>query len=227
MNFSALTNRGNKRLRNHLLIALVSLVLTGLLDAVLFQFYPDSQRWIFRWSVATGYVAALLLAVTLSLGAWNILRGRVNPVSSDLRRDAGIWCAIFSLAHVGFGLNVHLQRWAQYFIDDSGKLLTDAFGLANYLGVLATIIVLILVATSNDVSLRFFKRERWKWIQRSNYIFVFLVVAHSFVYQFVEKRLMPYGFIFGVIALWILMIQFAGFQKRRREMQTAAAVSQN
>jgi hypothetical protein len=54
-----------------------------------------------------------------------------------------------------------------------------------------------------------------------------LVVAHSFVYQFVEKRLMPYGFIFGVIALWILMIQFAGFQKRRREMQTAAAVSQN
>jgi sulfoxide reductase heme-binding subunit YedZ len=227
MNFSAITKRTKKRLLHHLLIPLVCFALTGLLHAVLFQFYPDSQQWIFRWSLATGYIAALLLAATLTLGAWNILRKRVNPVSSDLRRDIGIWCALFSLAHVGFGLNVHMQRWTQYFIDDAGRLLTDAFGFANYSGVLATIIVLVLLATSNDVSLRFFKRERWKAIQRCNYVFAFLVVAHGFVYQFVEKRLLTFGFIFGVIALWILIIQFAGFRKRRREMRITTTVSQN
>jgi sulfoxide reductase heme-binding subunit YedZ len=227
MDFLVITKRARKRLLHHLLITSVCFALAGLFYAVLFQFYPESQSWVFRWSLATGYIAALLLAATLTLGALNILRGRVNPVSSDLRRDIGIWCALFSLAHVGFGLNVHMQRWTQYFFDDAGKLLTDAFGFANYLGVLATIIALALLATSNDVSLRYFRRERWKKIQRLNYLFVFLVVAHSFVYQFVEKRLLTFGFIFGVIALWILIIQFAGFRKRRREMQISTTVPQN
>lgn len=223
------TNRTRKRLLHHLLIVLGGVVLTGLIYAVLFQFYPQPERWVLRWSMTTAYVAALLLAVTLTLGAWSALRGRgIYPVSSDLRRDIGIWCAVFSLIHVAFGLNVHLKSWTQYFRDDSGGLRTDAFGLTNYLGVTATMVVFVLLATSNDISLRYFKSRRWKAIQRWNYVFVFLVAAHGLVYQFVEKRLLPYGFIFGMLVLWILIIQLAGFQKRRREGQgNLKTVTQN
>lgn len=214
------TKRTQKRSKHHIFIALASFCLTGLFYVILLQFYPDPQRWIFRYSLATAYVAAILLATTLTLGAWNILRGRVNPVSSDLRRDAGIWCALFSLAHVAFGLNVHLQSWKQYFVDNTGTLLTDAFGFANYLGVIATLVILALLATSNDFSLKYFGRDRWKAIQRWNYILIVFTVLHGILYQIVEKRLIPFAFIFGAIALWIMMIQLAGFQKRRREMRT-------
>jgi len=194
------TKRAQTRLRHHLWLALTSFALTTLLYYVLLLFYPDPLRWIFRWSLATGYIATLLLAVTLSLGAWNILRGRVNAVSGDLRRDTGIWCGIFSLVHVAFGLNAHMKSWTLFFVTDAGNLRTDLFGFTNYLGAAATIILVVLLATSNDFSLRLFGRDRWKAIQRWNYLFVLLVAAHSFVYQIVENRLMPYGFIFGVIA---------------------------
>lgn len=223
MSFS-ITSRTQRRVRHHLLIASASFALTGLFYGILFYFYPDPSRWIFLCTMTTAYTATILLAVTLSLGAWNTLRRKVNPVSSDLRRDIGIWCGVFSLIHVAFGLNVHLKNWTQYFIDDAGNWRTDAFGSANYLGILATLIVIILLATSNDVALRYFGRERWKTVQRSNYIFVLLVAAHGVVYQFVEKRIVPFVFIFGAIVLWATAIQFAGFQKKRREMQAVKTV---
>ncbi|MGI8469870.1 MAG: hypothetical protein ACR2N3_15625 [Pyrinomonadaceae bacterium] len=218
----SITKRSRKRLCQHIFISLISFALSGIIYAVLFPFYADAQRRIFHLlSLTTAYVSVILLSAALTLGAWNIFRGRGNPVSSDLRRDIGIWCGIFALAHVLFGLNVHLQNWTQYFIDDTGRLWTDAFGLANYSGLLATLIVVTLLTTSNDVSLRYFGRGRWKSIQRWNYFFALLVVLHGFVYQIVEKRLMPYGFIFGVIVLWMAAIQFAGFQMKRRETKTS------
>lgn len=206
-----------KRLRRHFLIALAAFAGTIQIYIVLNSYYPDPQSWIFRWSTATAYTATILLAATLTLGFWKVLRGQTIPISSNLRRDLGIWCAVFSFIHVVFGLNVHLKSWTQYFVNESGDWRQDAFGFANYLGAAAVIIVFVLAATSNNISLRFFKSRRWKFIQRWNYVFAFLVAAHGIIYQFVEKRLFPYGFLFGSLILWILIIQLAGFQKRRRE----------
>lgn len=217
----SLGKRAKNRIFNHSLILLISLILTAIIYAVIFHFYADPQRLIFRISLTTAYISVILLSATLTLGAWNIFRQRVNPVSSDLRRDIGIWCGIFSLLHVLFGLNVHLQNWTQYFINDSGHLLTDAFGFANYSGALATLIVIGLLMTSNDISIRYLGRNRWKSLQRWNYFFAFLAAFHGFIYQIVEKRLMPYGFIFGLIILWMAAIQFAGFQMKRREIKTS------
>lgn len=227
MNILSNTSRAKKRVLHHLLIPFASLAFTGLFYIVIFQFYPESTRFTFRLSLVTSYAALLLLAITLTLGAQRILTERANPVSNDLRRDTGIWCAVFSLIHVGFGLNVHLQSWTQYFFDDKGKLLTDAFGLTNYLGVVAALIVVVLLITSNDVSLKYFGLARWKSIQRWNYVFVFLVIAHGFIYQFVEKRLIPYAIILGVITLMILLAQLAGFNKKRREVKTNKTESES
>lgn len=217
----SINKRLSKRLRHHLLIALAMLIFAALLYLFLFHFYPENERWFFRWSMTTGYIAAILLAATLTLGALNILRERVNPVSSDLRRDTGIWCAIISFIHIAFGLNVHLKNWTQYFIDDAGKWRTDAFGFANYLGVLAGLALIALLLTSNDYSLRLLGRGRWKFFQRWNYFFVFIVALHGFLYQFVEKRLTPYSYFLAAGILWILAFQISGFIKKRKQLVPA------
>ena len=204
-----------KRRWLNILIPFISLAAVILSEMILRQFYSESQRLIFRYSLATGYIALALLALTLTIGPWNILRqkwkGQEYPVSINLRRDLGIWCAVFSLIHVLFGLNVHLEHWSQYFLDASGNLLVDLFGFANYVGVAATILVIILLITSNNIALTYFKFKKWKAIQRWNYFFIFLVFAHSIAYQIVEKRIVPFAFILGIIILWVIILQFSGF----------------
>jgi len=218
--------RARKRFRYHLSLAVINLALTAFLYGVLSFIYPSPQSRIFCWSLATGYVAAALLAITLSLGAWKILRGRSNLVSTDLRRDIGIWCGVLSIAHVIIGLNVHMKSWTLYFVTETGGLRTDFFGLANYSDLAATLVVLILLTTSNDFSLTVLKSKSWKAIQRWNYVFAALVALHAFLYIAVEKRIVPFVFIFGAFLVWTLIIQAVGFQKWRQsrmEAQTIAA----
>ncbi len=217
--------RARKRFRYHLWVAFISLAATTSLYGVLSLVYPSPQSVIFRWSLATGYVGAALLAVTLSLGAWKILRGRSNPVSTDLRRDIGIWCGILSIAHVVVGLNVHMKSWTLYFVTETGGLRTDFFGFANYLGLAATLVVVVLLATSNDFSLTVLKSNRWKAIQRWNYVFAVLVALHAFLFIVVEKRVVPFVIILGAFAIWTLIIQAVGFQKRRQSLTEARATA--
>ncbi len=215
MNQRLWTNRARKRFRYHLLLAFASFTLIALVQAILVFSNSSPQSWVFRWSLATGYVGALLLAATLSLGSWKVLSGRANPVSTDLRRDIGIWCGIVSIAHVGFGLNVHLKSWTRYFVSDEGGIRTDFFGIANYTGLTATFVLVLLLLTSNDLSLSLLKNKRWKAIQRWNYFFAFLVAIHALLFIALEKRVVPYSFIFGVILVWTTAIQITGLRKRK------------
>lgn len=208
--------RLKKRLSNHICILSLIFIFLAIIYATLLNFYPDAERLTFRLSLTTAYISVILLAVTLTYGVWNIFRHHVNPVSSDLRRDIGIWCAVFCLIHTLLGFNIHLKYWTQYFIDNSGNFLTDLFGVANYLGVLAILIVIMLLLTSNDFSLRILGRNRWKAFQRWNYVFAMLAILHGFAYQVVEKRIIPFSFVFGVVGLWMAFLQLAGFLMSRR-----------
>jgi hypothetical protein len=90
------------------------------------------------FTVATGYVALVLLGITLLIGPANLLLRRRNPVSSYLRRDVGAWTAIFSVVHVIYGLQVHdrLSDFLNYFVTPDGNPLTNSFGLGNWTGLL-------------------------------------------------------------------------------------------
>lgn len=210
------TKRKRQRALNHLWLAAISLWLATGLYFVLAVVYPSPRLWIFRWSLATAYVGAGLLAITLSIGAWRFLKNQSTPISNDLRRDFGIWCALFAVAHTFIGLNVHQKNWAHYFLNDTGGWRTDLFGFANYVGVAATLIVIVLLLTSSDYALKTLKSKRWKRIQRWNYIFGALVALHGIFYIVVENRVMPFLFIFVVFIIWTAAIQFVGFGKRRK-----------
>jgi len=179
-----------------------------------------SDRTVQRWSLATAYVALALLAATLVTGPYAALQGRRHPTSSDLRRDLGIWAGGYGLAHFVFGLQVHQKyRYLYWFREMNGsripRLRFDAFGLTNDLGVVAVVIVAVLLAISNDVSLRRLGAPRWKKIQQWNYWYLGLVIVHAAIYELIEKRMIGLVLLGLVIAGGAVGLQVAGYRARR------------
>jgi methionine sulfoxide reductase heme-binding subunit len=212
-----LSKRNKQRiLRHHLPLAFLCVFVTIILFSAI-----ESGGVKFRASLTTGYVGIALLTATLISGAWNVLRRHRNPVSTDLRRDIGIWCGFFSLAHVLIGLQVHMNSMWLYFFYETGaenKLLAraDLFGFANYAGLIAVLLTLLLLLLSNDFSLRRLGRRRWKFLQRSNYALIVFVVIHSLGYQIIEKRQLGYLLLFWSMVGAMLVLQLLGFRRQRR-----------
>jgi methionine sulfoxide reductase heme-binding subunit len=81
---------------------------------------------------------------------------------------------------------------------------TGPFGFGNYTGILAAVVFTLLLALSNDGSLRRLEVERWKSLQRWAYAGIMLTAAHGFAYQEVEKRIAPFKvvlfIVFGLVA---------------------------
>lgn len=206
-----------------------SLIFASCAVFLVLLYYSLPQRdAIWKLSFVTAYAALILLTITLLIGPWNTLRGHRNPVSSDLRRDVGIWTGILGVAHTIIGLDVHLRgRPWLYFIYPRHEahwipLRHDLFGFANDTGLLGTLILLLLFATSNDLSLRCLGTPRWKSLQRWNYALFFLVALHGAAYQTIETQKRSFvAALVLCVALTILM-QTLGFHLRRQSENPAA-----
>jgi sulfoxide reductase heme-binding subunit YedZ len=157
------------------------------------------------------------------IGPWNKLRGRPNPVSGYLRRDIGIWAGVLGIAHVVVGLQVHLGgKFWLYFLPPADArsafpLRVDAFGLTNYAGLGAALILLLLLSLSNNASLRALGAGRWKSLQRWNYAGALLVVAHGTVYQVIEERTAGFIAAFAAVVILAVAMQVAGVRNRKKE----------
>jgi sulfoxide reductase heme-binding subunit YedZ len=182
------------------------------------------QPFLPRISIATAYVGVIFLATALIIGPLKTLRGVSNPPSSYLRRDIGIMAGIFAVAHTIVGLQVHMSGdFVQYFLHrkPSGGVSAvrfDAFGIANHLGLIAVLIIVVLLSASNNVSLRTLGPRRWKTIQRSNYVGAGLVAVHGLVYQAIEHRRSAFVVCFVVITAAAGIMQCLGFLQRRSRL---------
>jgi sulfoxide reductase heme-binding subunit YedZ len=179
-----------------------------------------------RASFASAYPALVLLGATLVIGPLNLFRHWPSPVSIDLRRDLGIWAGILAILHTAIGQCVHLRGrpWLYYVYGPTEHhhglpVRHDLFGLANYSGAFATLIVVALLATSNDFSLRALGTRQWKQLQRWNYAAAALVALHAFAYQGIEKQRPQFVAVVIACVAITLALQCAGFLMRR----TAAA----
>ena len=213
-----LTARLSRRLaRHHLPIALLCLA-SGY---VLYVTRPYSDV-ISRLSFASAYPALFLLCLTLLIGSWKQIMGERLPVSFDLRRDIGIWAGITGLFHTGFGQFAHLRGrpWLYYIYEDwQAKgywqpFRTDRFGFSNDTGLLAALVLLALLATSNDAALRKLGTPGWKKLQRWNYACFVLTALHTFGYQAGGGR---GAFLWATIAAVALTValQLIGWRRRR------------
>ena len=216
----------SRLLRHHLLLALGSVACF----AVLYVTRPY-RDWISRASFASAYPALLLLAATLCIGPWNVLRNRRNPISSDLRRDIGIWAGILGLTHAVVGQCVHLRGrpWLYYLYPQGSHhwspLRHDLFGFSNFTGLASALILLALFATSNDVSLRRLGTPGWKGLQKWNYLCFGLAAAHTVLYQVSEKRWSAFVFASGAGVVLTIFLQLAGLRHRRNAVVTSSWVS--
>lgn len=207
---------GYRLLRHHLPVAVVSTIAV----LVLYSTRPYKDV-VTRVSFATAYPALVLLSLTLVVGPINVLRQRRNPVSSDLRRDMGIWAGILGTLHAVVGQCVHLRGrpWLYYVYGPKEKhagLRHDVFGFANDTGAMATLLLIGLFATSNDLALRALGTPRWKSLQRWNYAVFLLAAMHTFGYQVgVEKPKVVWVGASVVCVALTIVIQGAGFWKRR------------
>jgi sulfoxide reductase heme-binding subunit YedZ len=190
------------------------------------SFEPGSQDWMLQATVATGYVATGLLGLTLLIGPANLLLRRRNPVSTPLPRDLGIWAAIASIVHVILGLQLWKVRsgilsFLDFFVAD-GMPLTNSFGLGNWTGLAALVIVVGLLAISTDRSLRDLKAKRWKNLQRLNYALFALVVLHAFFYGAL-LQVTPFTLVLIVTVLAVFVGQLVGIRLWRRRLSRTAA----
>ena len=194
--------------------------------AIFWELFSIRGDVISRLSVATAYPALFLTAAAVSIGPWNVLRGQTNPVSFDLRRDFGIWAGITALLHTGIGLNVHLRgRPWLYFIDQHHQVRHDLFGIGNDTGLLAALLFLLLLAISNDLSLRRLGTRTWKSLQRWTYMAVALTLMHAVAYQFVEKRQAAYRALLWATIAMTAVLQAAGWWRTKRKLNRSALVS--
>jgi sulfoxide reductase heme-binding subunit YedZ len=182
-----------------------------------------------QFSVATGYVATGLLGLTLLIGPANLVLRRHNPVSSYLRRDAGTWTAVYSAVHVVFGLQSHgggqLSGILNYFFTADGQPLTSSFGLGNWVGLAALVIVVLLLALSTDAALGELKARTWKDLQRLNYTLLALVLLHIFFYGALLRLTSPYTRLGFLIVVAVVVGQAAGIWLWRGRRARAAAAA--
>jgi methionine sulfoxide reductase heme-binding subunit len=206
-----------RRLRRHLFLATTATILVAIAAGL-----DRSPQVMHRLSIGTAYAALLLLAASLVIGPLRVLRRRPNPVSTDLTRDVGIWAGAASLLHVIFGLQVHMRgRFWLYFVYPPEQahrlpLRHDSFGAANWTGLGATLVLVLLLVISNDVSLRRLGATRWKALQRWSYAAALLTLAHGVLFQVIEKRRLPWVLVFAAASAVTLLAQATGFVAFRR-----------
>jgi len=202
---------GWTRLRNHLALAFISLAGIGAIKI----FYVPRGGLDYVITIGAGYVALLLIGISLIIGpVWLIVRRR-NPVNLYLRRDVGIWAGITGLLHVGFGLFLNargniLSNFLSFDADGLPRLLLEGRGLSNYIGLIATIVLIVLLLTSNDLMLKRLKGKRWKTVQRLNYVLAVLALAHTLIYQQVGGREPPFADLTLMLTLIVLIWQLTG-----------------
>ena len=219
-----ISRRLARRLVQHHLPIGAATAITGYILYVTRSF-PDILT---RLSFSSAYPALILIAATLLIGPIKLLAGERVPASIDLRRDVGIWAGIMGIFHTVVGQCVHLRGrpWLYYIYENWQEkhflpMRYDLFGLANYTGLVAAVILLALLATSNDASLRKFSTPGWKQLQRWNYAIFSLTAIHTITYQVgIEKPLVPFVATAIIAILTTTSLQLIGWRRRSKEPQT-------
>src|SRR5881628_3323292 len=107
-----------------------------------------------------------------------------------------------------------------------GDVSRNSFGLGNWTGLTATLIVVGLLTISSDLALRTLKAPAWKSLQRLNYALFALVIAHAFFYGALLRLTSPFTLLLALSVIAVFVGQGVGvWLWRRRDSHTARRVA--
>lgn len=128
-------------------------------------------------------VSVLLLVATLAVGP---LARLWSPAARLIpwRREMGTWAVYTAIGHVwvvfsGWALLDPLKLFVSFNVFKRDWALEPGFALANLLGIVALAYGLVLLATSNEASIRLLGGAGWKFLQQGVYVLYALVVLHT------------------------------------------------
>jgi methionine sulfoxide reductase heme-binding subunit len=199
------------RLKKHYLPLLALILIAGLF----FYFNKANRNTITFITQATGYISLILLSASLIIGPVSLLLKNSTPVSTYFRRDISITGGFLAVIHAVSGLFVHLRgkTWLYFLNQNEGgySIRFDNFGLANYTGLISTLIIMLLILTSNNYMIRKLNPARWKNVQRLSYPMFILIIIHCYFYRIGKQNLdLIYWFYLPILTI-VLIFQIIGF----------------
>ena len=154
------------------------------------------------------YAEMMLLGILFLSPLSKIFRIRLLSQLMGLRREFGILMGCFALVH---GVSYFIDP-TSFALDIAPYLNADFFSMHPlfYFGILSLLLVLPLLLTSNNFSLRALGGKRWKMLHRIVYILLLTVLLHIFFikngrrgYDLLEIT-QPLLIVFGYILLKVL-----------------------
>lgn len=190
---------------------------------------------------AVGDAAVVLLLASLAIGPLARLSGSAGWLVA-WRRQIGIWAAVLASAH---SLLI-LDGWARWsvrrflgyeLVPQLGReaRMEPGFGLANLVGLVALVWLLILLATSSDRALRFLGPAAWKWVHQGAHVVFYLVLLHSAYFLFLHYTVSFHRapapenwfrwplLLMGLVVLGLQWLALWRTMRRRRERPGAVA----
>ncbi|NNL58856.1 MAG: hypothetical protein HKP31_05285 [Nitrosopumilus sp.] len=185
-NVSRLKIKNNSPTR-HLFVGTFAIYLTFLFWNAHHEWDDDMRLW-----RAFGDAGYSFLFMTLIIGPASKIWPRTNFLLT-WRREFGIWFAVMAVTH---GILI-ANGWAQWdvakffgyeFVPQLGRIvrLEPGFGLANTLGFVAFLWIVILAFTSSDRAMRWLGASSWKWIHTGSHIIFYLVAIHTSYFLFLH-----------------------------------------
>lgn len=208
----------------------LGLLIFSLLGCGLAYLYEPGSKLNDVVALGTGYVSLILLVATLAIGPLNLVLKRRNGVNVNLRRDVGIWCGISGIVHslISFTLYNNGNILLYFFDKQSNGSYSPQLnlsGLSNLTGLLAMLVMLGLLLTSNNLSLRWLKGKSWKFVQRFNYPLSILVLVHTIGYLILNGRETFFTFLLAALVFFVVEAQLVGvgltmWRERQRQNGT-------
>ncbi len=213
----------NNSFSRHLLIGILAVSVTLVFWIAHYEWSEDMRLW--RALGDSGY---FLLFITLILGPLGKLWPRLNSLLS-WRREAGIWFAILAITHgllIANGwANWDVARFFGYeFVPQLNRIvrMEPGFGLANLIGFVAILWIVVLALTSSDKAMKWLGASSWKWLHTGSNIVFYLTAIHTAYFLFIHytesfhKSVPPQSIFiipFIIMSVIVLVLQIASYIK--------------
>ena len=201
------------RLRRHLLIALLTLILFAIAAAS-----GPASGIEDRLSIVSAWLCLALLAYTLLIGPMQVMKTGRSIDNIYIRRDIGIWSAFIGLYHFNLANKLSMNSaYIDFFVNQATmppavELRSQLYSWGAILGYIIAVLFLLLLSLSSDLAIRLIGMRWWKRLQRSAYFAFAFTVIHAFAFQILESRT---AWLIGPVVLVTLLILASHFWSMR------------